>query len=254
MSATLSVVIIVKNEAARLGATLESVRFADEIIVLDSGSTDGTVEVARRHTAKVFVDADWQGFGVQKNRALDHAGCDWVLSLDADERVSEDLRLAIQAALANPVADVYEMPRLSSYCGRTIRHSGWWPDHVVRLFRRGAARFSDSLVHERLLFDGRVARLDEPLLHESYRNLDDVLDKMNRYSTAGAVQAFEGGRRSGLGKAVLRGGWAFLRTYLLRAGFLDGREGFILAVSNAETTYYRYLKLMYLSAHKTSTD
>jgi glycosyltransferase involved in cell wall biosynthesis len=253
MRATLSVVIIVKNEASRLRATLESVRFADEIIVLDSGSTDGTVELAREYTDKVFVDADWQGFGMQKNRALAHAGCDWVLSLDADEQVSDGLRTAIQAALANPVADVYEMPRLSSYCGRTIHHSGWWPDYVVRLFRRGSARFSDSLVHEKLIFTGRAARFEFPLQHESYRNLDEVLDKMNRYSTAGAAQALESGRRAGLGKAVLRGGWAFFRTYLLRAGFLDGREGFILAVSNAETTYYRYLKLMYLAEHKSPT-
>jgi glycosyltransferase involved in cell wall biosynthesis len=253
MRATLSVVIIVKNEASRLGATLESVRFADEIIVLDSGSTDGTVELAREYTDKVFVDADWQGFGVQKNRALAHAGGDWVLSLDADECVTVELRREIEAALADPVADVYEMPRLSSYCGRTIRHSGWWPDYVVRLFRRGSARFSDSLVHEKLIFTGKAARFGFPLQHESYRNLDEVLDKMNRYSTAGAAQALESGRRAGLGKAVLRGGWAFFRTYLLRAGFLDGREGFILAVSNAETTYYRYLKLMYLSEHKSPT-
>lgn len=247
MRPTLSVTIICRNEAGRIGRTLESVSFADEIVVLDSGSTDATVEIARRYTDKVHVADDWQGFGIQKNRALDLATGDWVLSLDADEWVEGDLRGEIEAVLAAPAATVYEMPRLSRYCGRPMRHSGWWPDHVPRLFRRGAARFSESLVHERLLFDGRPGRLNAALQHDSFRNLEDVLDKVNRYSSAGAEQALARGQHAGLAKAVLRGLWAFVRTYLLRAGFLDGREGFILAVSNAEGTYYRYLKLMYLA-------
>jgi glycosyltransferase involved in cell wall biosynthesis len=249
MRATLSVVIIVKNEASRLRATLESVRFADEIIVLDSGSTDGTVELAREYTDKVFVDADWQGFGVQKNRALAHAGCDWVLSLDADECVPDDLCREIEEVLAAPAAPVYELPRLSLYCGRPIRHSGWWPDYVARLFRRGAARFSDDKVHERLVFEGVPVRLRTPLLHESYRTIEEVLDKVDRYSTAGAEQMAARGKQGGIAKAVLRGVWAFFRTYVLRAGFLDGREGFVLAVATAEVTYYRYVKLYFRQRH-----
>jgi glycosyltransferase involved in cell wall biosynthesis len=246
MNPSLSVVIIAKNEEVRLGLALESVRFADEIIVLDSGSSDGTVDLARRYTDKVFVAADWKGFGVQKNRALSHANGDWVLSIDADEQVSDDLRSEILAAIVAPVADVYEIPRRSSYCGRQIRHSGWWPDYNPRLFRRGTIRFSDDKVHERLSFPGIPGRLAAPLLHESFRTLEEVLDKANRYSTAGAEQALARGKHGGLGKALGHGFWAFFRTYIVRAGFLDGREGFMLAFSNAEGVYYRYIKLMYL--------
>jgi hypothetical protein len=138
------------------------------------------------------------------------------------------------------------MPRLSSYCGRFMRHSGWWPDHVTRLFRRGGARFSDDRVHERLIVDGKVGTLHEPLRHEAIRDLDEALVKMNAYSTAGAIMQHERGTSASLAGAVGHGAWTFLRTYVLRAGFLDGREGFMLAVSNAEGAYYRYLKLMLL--------
>ncbi len=246
MKPRLSVILITKNEASRLAATLEAVAFADEIVVLDSGSTDGTVEVARRYTDQVRVSPDWPGFGPQKNRVLDLATGDWVLSLDADERVTPELAAEIEAAIAAPAFDMYELPRLSSFCGRSMRHSGWWPDYVPRLFRRGSARFSDDLVHERLVFQGETGRLKAPLLHESFRTLDELLAKVNHYSSAGAEQALARGKRGSLGKAVGHGLWAFLRTYLLRAGFLDGREGFMLAVSSAEAVYYRYAKLIYL--------
>ncbi|HEX8979099.1 MAG TPA: glycosyltransferase family 2 protein [Parasulfuritortus sp.] len=247
MNATLSVVIITKNEAGRLRPTLESVRFADEIVVLDSGSDDGTADLAREYTDKVFVDPVWPGFGEQKNRALAHATGDWVLSLDADERVSAALQREIRSVIEGGDKPVYALPRLSSFCGRDIHHSGWWPDYVPRLFKRGAASFSPDLVHERLLFEGEAGRLKNPLSHESFRTLDEVLDKINRYSTAGAEQALAKGKRGGLAKALFRGGWAFIRSYLLRAGFLDGREGLMLAISTAEGVYYRYLKLGYLA-------
>jgi len=246
MKPRLSATIIVKNGERTIERCLRSVSFADEIIVLDSGSTDQTLAIARRHTECVHVSADWPGFGRQKNRALDLATGEWVLSLDADEYLTSALAEEIQRAIAKPDCDVYAVPRLSSYCGRTIRHSGWWPDDVVRLFRRGGARFSDDLVHERLVFVGRCGRLAEPMHHESFHDLDDVLDKVNRYSTAGARQALQRGRSGGVLKAVVHGLWAFVRTYFLRGGILDGREGFLLAVSNAEGVYYRYLKLMYL--------
>ncbi|MEW5838904.1 MAG: glycosyltransferase family 2 protein [Pseudomonadota bacterium] len=243
----LSVVLITLNEAARLAATLESVAWADEIIVLDAGSTDATVEIARSYAGHVAVNADWQGFGVQKNRALDMATGDWVLSLDADERVSPELAAEIRAELHNPQADVYALPRLSSYLGREMRHGGWWPDEVVRLFKRGTARFSPDVVHERLLYAGTPARLNQVLRHESFNSLEQVLDKVNRYSSAGAEKLAAQGRKAGLGAAVGRALWMFLRTYIFKAGFLDGREGFMLAVSNAEGVYYRYLKLMLLN-------
>ena len=245
---SLSVIVIAKNEAPVIRRCLESVAWADEIIVLDSGSTDATVEICRKCRARVEATADWPGFGVQKNRALALATGDWVLSIDADEWVTEGLRAEIQEAMAMPGAhSAFRMPRLSSYCGRFLRHSGWWPDHVTRLFRRGQARFSDDLVHERLIVESTVGTLRAPLMHESYRNLEQVLAKVNAYSSAGAAMARQRGRRASLGGAVLRGLWTFFRTYILRAGFLDGREGFMLAVSNAEVTYYRSLKLMFLS-------
>lgn len=247
----LSVVVITKNEARVIARCLQSVAWANEIIVLDSVSTDGTPDIARSLNAMVTSSADWPGFGAQKNRALALATGDWVLSLDADEWITPELRAQIERAIATPERNVaFKMPRLSSYCGRFMRHSGWWPDHVTRLFKRGAARFSGDLVHERLLVDGTVGALREPLRHEAIVDLADALGKMNAYSTAGAMMQLERGKRSSLTAAVVHGIWTFIRTYVLRAGFLDGREGFMLAVSNAEGAYYRYLKLMLLSEKK----
>lgn len=246
--AKLSVIIITKNEADNIRACLESVAWADEVVVVDSGSSDGTVDICRELGAKVYVH-DWQGFGVQKNRALSYASHEWVFSIDADERVTSELRVSIEAALAHSDGeyDVYEISRLSSYCGRFMRHSGWYPDHIVRLFKRDAARFSEDLIHERLLVEGKAGQLDGELLHYPFENIEDVLHKVNHYSSAGAAMMQRRGRQASLLGAVLRGLWSFFRTYFLRAGFLDGREGFMLAVSNAEGTYYRYLKLMLLN-------
>jgi glycosyltransferase involved in cell wall biosynthesis len=238
----LSVILITHNEAANVAACLESVAWADEIVVVDSGSTDQTPGICRRYTPHVH-STDWPGFGPQKNRALDLATGDWVLSIDADERVTPELRVEIESVLAAPDAEAYELPRLSSYLGQPMRHGGWWPDHVTRLFRRGSARFSDARVHEALQVNGRTGRLRQPLLHHPFRSLDQVIGKMDAYSTAAAASMAERGRSAGLGSAVLHGLFAFLRTYLLRAGFLDGKLGFVLAVSNAEGAYYKYLKL-----------
>jgi glycosyltransferase involved in cell wall biosynthesis len=244
---TLSVIVITRNEEAVIRRCLESVAWADEIVVVDSGSSDRTGEICRALGAKVTERSDWPGFGPQKNRALDLATGDWVLSIDADEWLTPELAAEIRAAVAAPGGHAaFSLPRLSSYCGREIRHSGWWPDDVVRLFRRGAARFSDDLVHERLRVEGAVGRLREPLRHEAFRSLEQVLDKVNAYSSAGAENLRRQGRRGSLAAAILHGLAAFLRTYVVRRGFLDGREGFMLAVSNAEGAYYRYLKLALL--------
>jgi glycosyltransferase involved in cell wall biosynthesis len=242
----LSAVVIACNEAAKLQDCLESVRFADEIVVLDSGSTDDTVEIARAAGAKVTQVADWPGFGPQKNRALALASGDWILSIDADERVSEALRSEIQTAISRPQYTAYAMNRSSSYCGRFMEHSGWYPDPLVRLFRRGTARFSDDLVHERLIAEGPIGHLNGDLIHLSFDNFEAVLAKVDRYSTAGALAMHRKGVRGSLFKAIAHGAAAFLRTYVLRRGFLDGQLGFALAVSNAEGTYYRYLKLWLL--------
>lgn len=247
MKSTLSVVIITKNEEHDIRDCLESVKWADEIVVLDSGSVDNTLSVAKEYTNNVYVSVDWQGFGIQKNRALLYASCDWILSLDADERVSVALQHEITNAIqfASPV--VYQLPRLSSYCGKFIRHSGWWPDYVPRLFKRGEASFSRDLVHERLVFQGEAAKLTTPLLHITYKDLDEVIAKINQYSSLGAENSYRNGKSGSLISAIAHGLWAFIRTYIFRAGFLDGAEGIMLAISNAEMTYYRYLKSFYLS-------
>lgn len=243
----LSAIIITKNEAANIRECLESVSFADEIIVLDSGSDDGTTVIAREMTDKVFVSEDWPGFGAQKNRALEYATGEWVLSIDADERVSAGLRAQIDAAIANPAHDGYRIPRLSSYCGRFMRHGGWWPDPVLRLFRRGKGRFDDRRIHESVIVDGRVGDLNEPLIHHSFESLDDVVATMNRYSTDSARMLYDAGKRANEFTAIIHGVSMFVRTYFLKAGFLDGREGFSLAVASAEGSFYRYLKLAYLA-------
>ncbi|HIH2745498.1 glycosyltransferase family 2 protein [Burkholderia aenigmatica] len=240
---TLGVAIIAHNAARRLAQCLGALSFADDIVVVDGGSTDDTVAIARAHGARVVVATDWPGFGPQKNRALDALSTDWVLSIDTDEVVSDELAASIRAALRAPQADIYAIDRLSAFCGHWVRHSGWYPDWIPRLFRRSAARFSDDLVHERLVYDGPAARLDGKLLHYSYDDIESVLRKLDAYSSAGARQRRATGEHAGIGKAIRRGLWAFVRTYLLRRGFLDGRAGFMIAVFNAETVYYRFLKL-----------
>lgn len=249
-----SAILITKNAAATLRRCLESIRWTDEIVVVDSGSADDTVAIARELGATVHVTADWPGYGPQKNRALKLATGDWVLSIDADEWLTPASRAEIERIIAAPdAAPGYALPRRSSFCGRNMRHSGWWPDYVVRLFRRGKGRFSDDLAHERLVVDGRVDRLKEALMHEAIVDLDQMLAKMNAYSTASAVMLSRRGRRASLPGALLHGGWAFVRTYFLRLGILDGREGFILALANAEGSYYRYVKLMLLADKRAET-
>ncbi len=245
---TLSVILITRNEEANLADCLASLEgIAQQIVVVDTNSTDQTLEIAKNHGALIAQPPDWPGFGPQKNRALELATGEWVLSLDADERLTPALRSEILTAIKHPAhIDCFAIPRLSWYCGRFIRHSGWSPDYVDRLFKRGTARFSEDLVHERLIPKGSVAKLENPMLHYSFMNYSQVLQKIDRYSTASAEQAFAKGKTSSPLKAVLHGMWSFLRTYFLRAGFLDGAQGFALAISNGQGTYYRYIKLWHL--------
>jgi glycosyltransferase involved in cell wall biosynthesis len=253
----LSAIIIAYNEAGNIPDCLDSVAFCDELIVVDGGSDDGTAELAAAKGARVVASPDWQGFGRQKNFALSLARGDWVLSLDADERVSAALAAEIQRAIADAQtdgkADGYKMPRLSSFCGRQMRHSGWYPDYVLRLFRRGKARFSDDIVHERVICKGPVERLKEPLLHSPMPRLEIALAKMDRYSTAGADKLIASGHSVSFASGISHGLFAFFRAYVLRAGFLDGREGFLLAVTIAEGSYYRYMKA-WLKLHRSRPD
>ena len=249
--AKLSVIIITKNEAENIRACLESVTWADEIIVVDSGSIDATVGICRELGAQVH-EHDWPGFGMQKNRALSYATNEWVFSLDADERVTADLQAQLIKAMEDGSADGFYVPRLSQFCGRFIRHSGWYPDYVLRLFKRKKGRFSDDMVHERVILEGTAGRLTSPLLHYSYLNEADVLRKTEQYARAGALQMLKKGKRATFADAPLRAGWAFIRTYLLRLGFLDGIAGFNVAKMNARTTYLKYQQLRALCSTETA--
>lgn len=241
---SISAILITRNERRNIEDCLAGLAWCSEVVIVDGGSDDGTVEVARDLGAKVTVATDWPGFGRQKNRALDMAQGEWIFSIDADERVPSSLAEEIQAAILRTDApDAFSLPRLSSYCGQFMHHGGWYPDRVVRVFRKRKARFSDDIVHESVQVQGRVGQLQHDLLHISYRSLDDVLDKMNRYSSAGAEKLASRGRQAGLATALGKSLWAFVRTYLLRRGFLDGRLGFVLACGIAHETWYRYLKL-----------
>ena len=245
----LSVILITYNESRNLLSCLQSVAFADEWIVVDSGSSDDTREIAAAFGATVHRTEDWPGFGAQKNRALALARGRWVLSIDADERVTPELAARMRRVVEDRDDSApagCELSRLSSFCGQWMRHGDWYPDRVLRLFRRGAGRFSDDLVHERLLLEGRVARLPGHLLHATMADLDEAVAKMNRYSSGRAEDLVRRGRRASLGGAIGHALWAFLRGYVFKRGFLDGRLGLALALYVAEGTYYRHLKMWLL--------
>ena len=243
----LSGIVIAKNEERVIERCLRSLEFCDEILLIDSGSSDGTSEIAHACGAQVILD-NWRGPATQRNRGLARAQGEWRLLLDADEWVSDALRVEIQNLLYHPRREAaFRIRRSSSYCGQVMRHSGWWPDPVMRLLRQGAARFEGGIVHESAVADGPVGMLAHPLMHEPARDLEQVLAKVNAYSTWGAQTLHEQNKQPGVATAILHGVWAFLRTYLLRAGFLDGRRGFLLAVSNAEGSYYKYVKAMLLA-------
>jgi glycosyltransferase involved in cell wall biosynthesis len=247
---TLSAIIITKNEASHIGDCIDSVSFADEIIVVDSGSTDTTREIAAAKGAKVVLTDDWPGFGKQKNRALDLATQDWVLSIDADERVTPELAQEIKRMVAQPSADAYKIARLSNFGGRWIRHSGWWPDYVLRLFKRGKARFKDVAVHESVQTASTVATLKGHFLHYPYADLESFIAKINHYSSEAAAILHAKGKRTSVVGATGHAVWTFIRIYLIRRGFLDGKEGFILAVMASAGSFFRYTKLLRLNKTK----
>jgi glycosyltransferase involved in cell wall biosynthesis len=238
----ISAIVITQNEASNIGACLDSLAFCDERIVVDSGSTDATVDIARQKGARVEFH-QWQGYGPQKNYALSLAKSDWVISIDADERVTPELAAAIKDAIARADVDAWEFPRRSSFCGRLMRHSGWYPDYVLRLFRRDKARFDNEVVHERVVCTGAIKRLQQPLLHYPVHRLEDAISRVDRYSTDKAKVLAAEGRGVNFFTGIGHGLFSFFRAYVLQAGFLDGAEGFLLAVANAEGSYYRYMKL-----------
>jgi glycosyltransferase involved in cell wall biosynthesis len=251
-TSTLSVTIITHDERQNIGSCLDGLVFAEQIVVLDSGSQDGTRELAREKGAEVTMSSDWPGFGPQKNRALDLARGDWILCLDADERVSPELRAEIESVISR-YADqsvAFEIPRRTQFCGVWIRYCGWSPDHVLRLFKRGQARFSNDLVHESLQplkADVRVMRLGNPLLHYSYPTPGHYWRKLERYSRDWARQRHAQGQTTTMLRAAGSAAVAFLRSYLLRLGFLDGAMGFAVCTMQAQAAFGKYFELYCLS-------
>jgi glycosyltransferase involved in cell wall biosynthesis len=243
----LSVIIICKDAAKHIEACFESIKWADEIIVLDSGSTDDTVAIAKRYTNNIH-NTYWPGFGPQKNKALSYVTKPWVLSIDADEYLSPELQQAIQKITTTDCPEnAFYIRRQSYYCGKLMRFGSWAKDDCLRLFKRESGKFSDDKIHERLMVTGKTSKIKDILYHEAYDNLEQVIEKMNSYSSLGAQMRLERGKKSSLSTALLHAMWSFIHGYIIRLGFLDGREGLLLAISNAEGCYYRYLKLMFLS-------
>jgi glycosyltransferase involved in cell wall biosynthesis len=241
---TLSVVIITFNEEANLPRTLESVKWADEIVVVDSGSSDQTVEIAKSYGAKVWVEA-WKGFAAQKNSALEKAACDWILSLDADEEVSAELTRDVRELIrdASPKHG-YFIPRRNLFLGRFIRHGGFYPDAKLRLFRRGAAKFESRLVHEDAQLNGKPGNLNGDIIHHAYPTLSSYIEHMNRYSSLGAdIAASKGKRGFSFINIVLRPIFTFIYNYFFRLGLLDGREGLLLHFYHSVYVSWKYAKL-----------
>lgn len=243
----LSVIVIVKDAAKDIQRCLESVKWADEIIILDSGSQDNTLEICRYYTQNIF-STDWPGFGIQKNRALDKVQGKWVLSIDADERLSSNLIEEIKQIIykAEDQHDAYAIKRISFFCKKKIRYGDWSRDYVVRLFRRSSSiQFTPEIIHEKLNGYSNLGYLKGVIFHDTMQTISQVLLKLEHYSSFTAQKAYQQHTKSSILKAILHAKWCFIRGYLLRLGFLDGREGFILAVSNALGVFYRYVKLLY---------
>lgn len=244
---SLAAVLIVHNEEANLAACLASVQgWVDEIVILDSGSTDSTAEIAAQFGARVYQSTDWPGFGIQRQRAQQHVTADWCLWLDADERLTPELKASIQAVIACPTRHtVYSLPRLNWLFGRHIRHCGWYPDRVLRLYPTALTRYNDALVHEKVEMstDMQVQPLNGDLLHFPYRDLEHYLSKSARYAKAWADGRAARGKRTSLLAGAGHALGCFLRMYLLKAGFLDGRAGLLISLLSAHSTFVKYADL-----------
>ncbi|WGE90134.1 glycosyltransferase family 2 protein [Actinobacillus arthritidis] len=244
---TLSVAMIVKNEAQDLAKCLETVQgWVNEIIVLDSGSSDETVQIAESFGAKVYVNSDWQGFGKQRQLAQQYVTSDYVLWLDADERVTPELKQSIlQAVEKDEKNTVYQVSRLSEVFGKQIRHSGWYPDYVVRLYRTDFAKYGEELVHEKVHYpkNATVEKLTGDLLHFTYKDIHHYLVKSASYAKAWAIQRANAGKKASLLDGVTHALGCFVKMYLLKAGFLDGKQGLLLAVLSAHSTFVKYADL-----------
>ena len=244
---TLSVAMIVKNEAHHLAQCLDTVTaWVDEIVILDSGSTDATQQIAEQYGAKFYQNTDWPGFGKQRQLAQQYVTSDYVLWLDADERVTPELRQSIQAAIAQDAPNTaYKIPRLSEIFGHNIRHSGWYPDYIIRLYRKDFAHYGDQLVHEKveLPANANIQKLQGDLLHYTYRNIHHYLVKSAGYAKAWADQREKAGKKATLWQGISHAVGCFVKMYVIRLGFLDGKAGLLLAILSAHSTFVKYADL-----------
>ena len=240
----LSAILITKNEEVNVADCLASLTFADEIIVVDSGSVDRTEEICRRDPRVRWYSEEWKGYGPQKNSALDKAEGPWIFSIDADERVTPELAEEVDALdLEVASVDAFRVCRRNFFGGKWVRHGGWYPDYLVRLWRKDSGRFDGRSVHEAVRVSGAVGTLDGELLHFTYRDTADFLERMNRYSALGAQEMSRSGRRATTADLLLRPPYTFFRMFFLQRGFLDGALGFRLAVLYAKYTFAKYAKL-----------
>ncbi|MGB2698388.1 MAG: glycosyltransferase family 2 protein [Candidatus Zixiibacteriota bacterium] len=242
----ISAIVIVYNEEKNIRRCLESLTWADEIVVVDSYSQDRTKEIASSFTDKIF-DVKWEGFGKKKEFAREKASCDWILSIDADEVVSDKLKREIKAIIeTNEAPGGYYIPRLSNFLGKWIRHGGWYPDYVLRLFKKSQARFDLSLVHEKLILDGKAGFLKNELLHYTDPDIHHYLLKLDKYTTLGAERLFQESKGTSIFDLILRPPAIFLKMFILKFGFLDGWHGCLLAGLSSFHVFVKYAKLWHL--------
>lgn len=246
----ISILIVTYNEAHNIEACLQSVSFAKEIIVIDSGSTDDTVALAKKYTSNVTV-TDWPGDGPQKKRALEKASQPWILVLDADERVSPELAVELKKICGNtaPTVAGYDIPYQSHYFGYPVKFGDWRGEKHLRLFNKQLGDITPDVVHCHIKLSGKKTQTKGKIIHHPFRSFDMLLHKMNVYSSESAKHKFNHHKKAGLFTAISHGLWCFIRGYILKFGFLDGKAGFMLALSNAHGTYYRYIKLMMMNKH-----
>ncbi len=241
----LSVYIIAFNEADKIRECINSALWADEIIVVDSNSTDGTTEIAEEMGAKVY-HVDFQGYGDLRNEALKLCSGEWIFSLDSDERCTPNARDEILELINNSELDIYRIPRKNFFMGRWIKHSGWYPNfRQPQLFRNGKMSYTSDPVHEGFISNSnkKIGQLINPIWQFPFKNCEEIINKTNRYSSLGAIKLNDKGSKRGIFIAFLHGLWSFIKHYIFKLGFLDGGPGFVIAFSNFEGTFYRYIKL-----------
>lgn len=244
----LSVAIITCNEKDNIQPCLASIDWADEIVVVDSGSDDGTPDICRKHNVRVFTES-WKGFARQKNSAIAKTTGQWVLCLDADERITEELREEIETTIGQADAkDGYFLPRKNFFLGKWIKHCGWYPDYTLRLFKNGKGRYAQREVHERIDLAGSTGHLKNPMEHHTYTSISDYITRLDNYTTLAAVELSKENKHYGLRHIVLRPLYTFLHMYLIRLGFLEGYDGLILSGLYSFYTFIKYVKLWELQS------